>query len=340
MSSGLKYAFIGSGTAVLAFALLLFRTIETGREDAKPAFLENLNPAGEMNGPEGIQFDKNGDLFIGDSSGMIWKLHAGLAPAAYAQLSTVLGEPGAPASRDPIRAGGIAIDDPGNLYVAAYTYADGSILRIDAGTRKVRLFARDVGVANFVLSTDDGSRIWVSDFRSDGRLLRYPVAATLPAQPDLVVAGLASPNGLALGKGGNVLYAAETYSGDIARVDLTATPPAILHVATLVGAFAIGSLDGLAFDPRDTERRFLYVAENLRGIFTVIDINSSPARIAKQIRLDQMGGRPCPASMVIRDGYLYFTDVWSCSPVRLLLRTPKYREHAYRFRVTDLASLY
>ncbi len=340
MSNGLKCAYIASGTAVLALALLLFRTIETGREDAKPAFLENLNPAGEMTGPEGIQFDKNGDLFIGDARGTIWKLHGGMAPAVYAQLSTVLVEPGAPGSRDPIKAGGIAVDDSGSLYVAAYGYAHGSILRIDTGTRKVRLFARDVGFANFVLSTDDGSHIWVSDYRSDGRLLRYPVTATLPARPDLVVAGLASPNGLALGKEGNVLYAAETYSGDIARVDLTATPPAVSRVANLAGTFAIGTLDGLAFDPRDTERRFLYVAENLRGLFTVIDIKSRPARVAKQIRLDQMGGRPCPASMVIRDGYLYFTDLWSCSPVRLLLRTPKYRQHAYRFRVTDLASLY
>jgi hypothetical protein len=53
-----------------------------------------------------------------------------------------------------------------------------------------------------------------------------------------------------------------------------------------------------------------------------------------------MGGRPCPSSMTIRDGYLYFTDLWSCSPARLWMNLPKYRQHAYRFRVTDLTSSY
>jgi len=53
-----------------------------------------------------------------------------------------------------------------------------------------------------------------------------------------------------------------------------------------------------------------------------------------------MGGRPCPASMTIRDGYLYFTDLWSCSPIRILLGFPKLHNNAYRVRITDLGALY
>jgi hypothetical protein len=323
----------------VASSLLVFRTIELGREDAKPAFLENLNPAG-MSGPEGIQFDDRGNLYIGDSRGIIRRFQVGGIPALFADLGRVREESGAPDPGGLIRVGGIAIDSAGDLYVAAYGYAGGSVLRVDGVTRQVRLFARDIGVAGAALVSGDGNHLWVSDHRRSGRILRYPIGPSLPAQPDLVLPGLASPGGIALGNGGTTLYAAETYSGDIVCIDLAAAPPSVSHIADLKGAFAIGSLTGLAFDPRDTRRRFLYVAENLRGIFTILDLQASPVRAAKQIRLAQMGGRPCPAFMVIRDGYLYFTDLWSCSPVRLLLRMPEYREHAYRFQVTDLGSAY
>ena len=99
----------------------------------------------------------------------------------------------------------------------------------------------------------------------------------------------------------------------------------------------MGSLDGLGFDPRDNDRRFLYVAENIRGLITVVDIDSSPSVVVKRIRLAQMGGRPCPASFQILDGNLYFTDLWSASPLRVLAGLPKFRRSAYRFRVTDLS---
>jgi sugar lactone lactonase YvrE len=231
-------------------------------------------------------------------------------------------------------------DAEGNLYVCVYGLAGGSILRVDAQTRKVRLFARDLGVANYLVITRNKEQLWASDYRPNGRLLRFTLGAALPAKPDRIIEGLGTPNGLALGKDDQVLYAAETNSGNIVRASIAADPPSLSPLINLKGTFAAGSLDGLAFDPRDQERRYLYVAENLRGSFTVVDLRSQPIRVVKRFRLAMMGGRPCPASMVIRDGYLYFTDLWAANPFRIILGFPEYHTHAFRFAVKDLSTLY
>ncbi|HYK89542.1 MAG TPA: hypothetical protein VE398_12275, partial [Acidobacteriota bacterium] len=225
-------------------------------------------------------------------------------------------------------------------YAACLGYGGGSILRIEAGTKEIRFFAWGIGVANSLVVSKDATHLWVSDCRSSGRLLRYPLGGTLPARPDAVVTGLDHPSGIAFGKEQSALYAAETYSGNIAHIDIAGEKPQIERVISLKGSFAMGSLDDLAFDPRDAERRFLYVAENMRGIFTVVDLRGRPPRAIKSFHLAQMAGRLCPASMVIHDGYLYFTDVWACSPLRILLGMPRWHNHVYRFRVLDLSSLY
>jgi len=322
--------------AALAGSLFLYRTLELGRGDAQPVVLENLNPAGELLGPEGIQSDAQGNLYVGDTQSRVWRLEGGRA-VPYVDLSQVQATANVEGS---IHAGGLAFDARGTLYVAAYGFAEGSVLQVEAGTRQVRFFARGIGVANSLVVTQDSKYLWVSDFHARGRVLRFPVDSSLPASPDVVVSGLEYPNGLALGKDERALFAAETYAGTVARLDLASHAPEVTRVVNLKGSFALGSLDGLAFDPRDRNRRFLYVAENIRGMFTVVDLEARPARVLKRLRLALMGGRPCPASMVIREGYVFFTDLWACSPVRILLGIPKWRSHAYRFRVTDLSSVY
>ena len=327
--------------AVLAIGSLYFyRTTELGRANARPASLEIMNPTGELAGPEGIQFDSHGSLYAGTSQGLVWIVEPGGTPHIYAQLDRVEPIEGVRASSGPILAGGMAFDQSGNLYVAAFDFAGGSILRVEAVTRRVRFFTHGIGVANYLVISGDNHHLWVSDCRRQGRLLRFALGETLPAQPDLVVDGFSYPNGLALGKEDRWLYAAETYSGYIARISLASENPAVERMANLKGRLAIGSLDGLAFDPRDPNRRFLYVAENLRGLFTVLDLQAQSVRVLKQISAAQMGGRPCPASMVIRDGYLYFTDIWSCNPLRIALGFPNYHQFVFRFKVTDLSMIY
>jgi sugar lactone lactonase YvrE len=322
--------------AILALvATLLFRTLELGRMRASPAPLENLNPAGEYTGPEGLQFDRDGNMFVSDSEGRLWKTEKGGRPAIYLDLRHAQ-LPDASS----LHLGGIAFDAAGNLNVAAYGYAGGALIRVDPATRTARVFASGIGVANFVAATSDGSRLWVSDYRGKGRVLRFAADARPPATPELTVEGLASPNGLAPGRDDRYLFVAETYAGDIARIDLSGKSPKVDRIANLKGTFAVGSLDGLGFDPRDKDRRFLYVAENLRGLITVVDVDSTPALVMKRIRLAQMGGRPCPASVAILDGDLYFTDLWSASPLRILAGFPKLRRSAYRFRVTDLSAIH
>jgi sugar lactone lactonase YvrE len=289
-----------------------------------------MNPPGKMAGPEGLQFDAAGNLFVGDSNGNIWALGRGGTPEIYAELWKAPSATGGT-----IHAGGMAFDPAGNLYVAAYGFDGGSILKVLPEGREVRTFARGIGIANYLVISADASHIWVSDYRAQGRLLRFSLASPEPAQPDLVVEGFEYPNGLAFGPGEKTLYAAETYSGYVTRVDLASSPARPRRMLNLKGAFAAGSLDGLAFDPRDATQRILFVAENIRGMVTLVDVQSEPARVVRRYRLDQMGGRPCPASMVIRNGYVYFTDLWSCNPIRILLRIPEFHAHAYRFPVLD-----
>ncbi len=339
MEKTVKYVTYTISGAILASSLYFYRTVELGRGDAQSVVLEILNPAGEMVGPEGILFDAAGNLYVGDTRGIVWELKQGGSPRIYAELARVSIQPGTPPATGAIQVGGMAFDARGNLYAACFEYGGGSVLRIDAGTKEIRFFARGIGFADYLVISQDGKYLWVSDYRSQGRILRYPIGDALPVQPDLIVTGLEHPNGLAFGKAEAVLYAAERYSGNIARIDLAGGQPRLERVVNLKGSFATGSLDGLAFDPRDFERRFLYVAENVRGLITVVDLNLRPAAAIKSFRLALMGGRPCPASMTIRDGYLYFTDLWSCSPFRILLGVPKWHNHAYRFRVLDLSAL-
>ncbi len=342
MKAILRYAALTFAAVALALVIYLYRTVQLGRADAQPVVLENLNPGGEFFGPEGIEIDPQGSLYVGDAKGRIWKMDPGAKPTIHAELSYLHAAPGGDDSTYPpiVHAGGIACDSERNLYVAAYGFANGSVVRVDADARQVRFFARDIGVANYPLLTQDGKHLWVSDYRRTGRVLRYPLGGSLPAQPQITVSGLEYPNGLALDKDEKALYVAETYSGFVTRVDIGDGNPRVTRLINLKGSFATGSLDGLAFDPRDTERRFLYVAENIRGMFSILDLHAHPVRILKRLSMALMGGRPCPASMVIREGYLYFTDLWSCSPIRILLRMPDYRRHAYRFRVLDLATFY
>ena len=121
-------------------------------------------------------------------------------------------------------------------------------------------------------STADRNYLWVSDYRSKGSLLRFALGGPVPARPDLALGGFEYPNGLALGKDERTLYVAETYSGRVTRVTFSSLAPGIERLIDLKGAFATGSLDGLAFDPRDRSRRFLYVAENIRGMLEIDEI--------------------------------------------------------------------
>jgi sugar lactone lactonase YvrE len=327
-----------AGAGLFLFSLYLYRTVQLGRGDAFTTALENMNPPGKMGGPEGLQFDATGDLFVGDSYGRIWALGQGGTPEIYAELKKV--SAAAEAAGTAIQAGGMAFDPEGNLYVAAHGFDGGSILKVHAGGKEIHTFARGIGVVNYALITSDAAHLWVSDYRASGRLLRFSLAAPQPAQPDLVIEGLEYPNGLALGQDEKTLYAAETYTGCVTAIDLTSSPALPRRMLNLKGAFATGSLSGLAFDPRDTERRFLFVAENLRGTVTLVDVRSDPARVVRRFRFDLMGGRPCPASLAIRNGYVYFTDLWACNPIRILLGIPELRAHAYRFPVVDPSILF
>ena len=328
----LSYVGVGVAAAFAIFCIYVYRTVQAGRGEAQPVQIETVNPRGEMLGPEGLTFDAQGNLYVGDAQATVWKFENVGPPAVYASLDLLQPPAG-------VHAGGMVFDRRGNLYVAVFGFARGSVLRVDPA-RNVQFFARDLGVANALAISRDNRYLWVSDHSSGGRLLRFPLGGAVPAQPDVTVTGLSYPNGIAFGRDESVLFAAESYSGNIVRVDAGGPGAKPVTVVNVKGTFCRGTLDGIGFDPRDQNRRFLYVAENLRGMVTAIDLEATPPRVIKRYSLSMMGGRPCPASLEIRDGYMYFTDLWSCSPLRLMAGKPHYHQHAYRFRLLDLSSIF
>lgn len=324
---------------VVCAGLYAYRTLELGRGDAQPAFLEHLNPGGELLGPEGICFDAHGNLVVADATGHLWNLGQGGSASPFASLLPEDSSGPSRLKRAEGRATGLAPGNGGKLYVTFRDSSGSSLTEIDVAGRR-RELSRSFGIAGALITTHDGSGLWIADCRSEGRVLHYNLSASPPLQPDRVISGLSHPDGLALGKNDQILFVVEKYKGTIAEIGLGTGVPQIKRIADLAGSYCLGSLKCMAFDPRDPQRRFLYVAENLRGLITVLDVNSQPARIVKRIRLTVMGGRLCPGGIIIRDGYLYFTDIWTCNPLRLALGIPKWQSHTYRFRITDLASLY
>ncbi len=335
-----KIILLLAGCAILLPSLYLYRTLESGRGDARAAFLENLNASGEFQGPECLQFDPAGNLYVGDAHGIVWILPGAGTPREFFQFVPYLKSQGWSSDSSSVRMPGLAIAQDGSLYVSVPAFSGGSILKIDAKSGQAGILSQNLGSPGPMILSGDGSRLWVADTGRQGRLLGLKVDSAPPVVPDREIAPFEHPEGLVFGQDENTLYVAESISGSVAKVDLTSSQPQVVRIARLVGDFSRGSLRGMAFDPRDQERRFLYVAENLRGLITVLDLKSNPPHPAKRISLATMGGRPCPASLTIRDGYLYFTDLWSCSPARLLMGIPQYRQHAYRFRITDLTSIY
>jgi sugar lactone lactonase YvrE len=320
-------------------SIFLYRTFQLGRGDAAAARLENLNPSGELLGPEGICLDARGNLLVADTRGLIWDLGRGGTARIHARLIDTQ-ESNAPEFGDALaRVGGLAADDSGNLYASLRQSSGSALYRIDPA-RNADIFARDVGAPGPLALAKDRRSLWLVDGDSNGRLLHFPLAAPAPVKPDLIIHGLRSPSGVALGSEDRTIYASEMYAGTIVEIRLGETKPVVSRISDLKGRLSMGSLKGLAFDPRDQERRILYVAENLRGMFTLLDVKSRPPRIVKRLSLTLMGGRLCPGGMFIQDGYLYLTDLWSCSPLRLALGMPKWQTHAYRFRTLDPAAFY
>jgi len=317
----------------------LYRTVQLGRGNAAAARLENLNPAGELLGPEGICLDARGNLLVADARGLIWDLGRGGTARIHARLIGAQ-EPDAPEFQDAsVRVAGLAVDNTGNLYASLQQSSGSAIYRVDAA-RNVEIFAKDIGASGPIALTIDRRSLWIVDGSSNGRLLRFPLAAPTPAQPDRTIDGLKYPSGIAVGSEDRTIYASEMYAGTIVEIRPGETKPAVRRIADLKGRISLGSLRGLAFDPRDLERRILYVAENLRGMFTLLDVKAQPPRIVKRLSVTLMGGRLCPGGMFIQDGYLYLTDLWSCSPLRLALGMPKWQTHAYRFQTPDPTAFY
>lgn len=176
-------------------------------------------------GPEGLAFDRQGNLYVGSTTGRILRIAASGTQTIFAEVGAQLA--------------GLAVA-PGEGLVAAL-FTEGDVVWISqAGER--RTIATGLDSPNGI-AIDPAGRILVSasGFAGAPRIVTTDIAGNQRTLTDQVL----SPNGLAFGPDGR-LYVAETLQNRIVRMDYD---PATGTVGPRE-VFANGALlaDGLAFD--------------------------------------------------------------------------------------------
>ena len=162
--------------------------------------LSYLVPPTQLVGANGMRFSAEGQLYVAQAFG--------------GQISAIDVETGgsrviSPANGDIIAPDDLAFDSHGNLYATEVMSARVSVRRPNGETGVV---AGNVPVANGIVVHND--RIFVSEFRADGRILElYPDGST----PRLICEQLMAPNALSVGVD-NYLYFPLVPLGEVWRV--------------------------------------------------------------------------------------------------------------------------
>ncbi len=271
-----------------------------------------------MLGPEGLAFDAQGNLYVGDAQATVWKFERGGPPAVYANLDLL--QP--PAGFMP---GAWCSTRRATCTWRPSALRAGSILKRRPGEERALLRPRYRGCERARASRRDNRHLWVSDDSRSGRVLRYPLGGPDPAQPDIVVQGLSIPTGSPSGRDDAALFV----GGDLLRQHRAcrtcaepAAPPDT--VTQHQRGIQQGHAGRAGLRPAGPEPAVSVCGgEPARGCSRSIDLAGGAARGGQALLgVDDGRAAPAPRPLLIRDGYLYFTDLWACSPLRLLAGRP------------------
>lgn len=205
-----------------ALAIVLVLAVVPARADP-PAAGPVAPFADGLAGPEGLAFDRDGGLLVGQADGDVVRLGPDGSASPYASI----GEPLA----------GLTVLRDGRLLVA--TFDSDVVWSVPRGGGSPTVLSPVATDPNFVVETR-GGRIYASASGS-GSIVEISAGA-----PIVAATGLGFPNGLALGPDRH-LYVAELLLNRISRLpiarDGTLGPPEVYATGTFLP-------DGLAFDRR------------------------------------------------------------------------------------------
>lgn len=208
--------------------------------DRGSSFFDGTFTEPQLNHPEGIAFDSEGNVWCGGERGEIFRIAAD--GSGIEQIATTGGF-----------ALGFAFDGDGFLYVCDLKHA--AVFRLDPRTRELIRFAdgdgegRRIRIPNAPAVDAKTGRLFVSDSHDSAQagpgIWQFDLATGKGAlwydQP------LRFANGIALAPDGGSLYVAETFARRISRIPILSDgSPGEKETVTQLDALP----DGLAFDPQ------------------------------------------------------------------------------------------
>ena len=238
-------------------ARVLTRLPEALRRAQRSEWADANKPGHEIDSfLEGPAFDRAGDLYLTDiPSGRIFRVTTALEWSVVAEYD---GWPN-----------GIAIHRDGSLWIADYRRG---LLRLEAGSGKpptALLAHRNSESFRGLndLTFDGAGNCYFTDqgqtglHDPSGRVYRLRASGQL----DLVVAGIPSPNGIALGDGGRALFIAVTRANQVWRGPLLADG-SVSKVGAFRTFFGTSGPDGMALD---ADNRLVVAHASLGGAFVL-----------------------------------------------------------------------
>ncbi len=213
----------------LRTSLAFLTLVACGNVDSGPRTLPDPPPPAVaevtgLDGPEGLCFDRAGNLYVGSTTGRIVRVSRNGASSTFAEVGGQLA--------------GLAATPDGAILAALF--ADGKVVRVGPdGSQTV--IASGLDSPNGIALDADG-RVLVSASGFGGR----PQIAIVDGGGQRTLTDrVISPNGMAFGSDGR-LYVAETLQNRVVRMDYDVTDGSV----GAPGTFANGTLlaDGIAFD--------------------------------------------------------------------------------------------
>ena len=268
--------------------------------DGGPAIAAQLSLSGDsLTERSGIALTSDGTLFIADSQNSTIRSVAGPSSSEPGIIRSVAGRWGPRQNVTLSNPMGIAVDRPGNLYIA--DHSAGAVDVLVASTGRLATLAQVVSATGIAV-TLDGAKVFVSSPETGGLFAINTSTHAIASVPGFAAAGAASasacpsiengtivaaksqgicPAGLAVDGRGN-LFISDANAGRILRVDATTQK-------TTLAASGLKAPGDIAFDSRGD----LFVSE--QGLARLIELPQlgDPAS-AISLTIPPVFASPCP----------------------------------------------
>uniref|UniRef100_UPI003568E6F0 SMP-30/gluconolactonase/LRE family protein n=1 Tax=Halobacteriovorax sp. TaxID=2020862 RepID=UPI003568E6F0 len=224
---------------------------------------------------------------------------------------------------------GILAYKSNNLYIALANYQGGALVKVNTEsyeTSMSEVLLRDLGYVNSIHLDEANDRLFIS-VSDNGEIYDLDL---VNGDVD-IIEGLIFPNGMAQGKDADWLYVSQTMESNIIRINLKDTS---IREIVWVGGDSFNSWpDGLTYSK---EHDMFLVADNRSG--AIISITPS-GELIKHVKMIGREGKTAPASLIIHEDNVLFTDLWVADMPLVLIKdfidAIKYKKNAYKVPLTN-----